>query len=226
MSQSIGRRQDIGSRSYSTRARCSYVSPADLPNFVRPGRAATLTARPALLRTARPVFPRIGDQCRRRSYLVRAPQRRYAVARSPCRDASRLSQLLTAARASHAAVPAAVFGIIAQSARGPRHMKNRLRVRLRSASRRTHMARSGSLCSRRWRREPSAALVYRGVHRRGCERDRRLRRISSAHRRIPCRLLRSRFGTRRLRTFRGLAMCALRGHGAPCALSGPGPSDS
>ena len=38
--------------------------------------------------------------------------------------------------------------------------------------------------------------------------------------------LRSRFGTRRLRTFRGLAMCALSGHGAPCALSGLGPSDS
>ena len=184
------------------------ISPADLPNSTaRP--AATLDGKAGIAPHARPVFPRIGDQCRRRSYLVRAPQRRYAVARSPCRDASRLSQLLTAARASHAAVPAAVFGIIAQSARGPRHMKNRLRVRLRSASRRTHMARSGPLCSRRWRREPSAALVYRGVHRRGCERDRRLRRISSAHRRIPCRLLRSRFGTRRLRTFRGLAMCAL-----------------
>ena len=193
--------------------------------------SATLDGKAGIAPHARPVFSRIGDQCRRRSYLVRAPQRRYAVARSPCRDASRLSQLLTAARASHAAVPAAVLGMIAQSARGPRHQKDRLRVRLRSASRRTHMARSGRnlpspLCSRRWRREPSAALVYRGVHRRGCERDRRLRRLSSAHRRIPCRLLRSRFGTRRLRTFRGLAMCALRGHGAPCALSGPDPSDS
>ena len=199
------------------RARCSYyVSPADLPNFVRPGRAATRDGKAGIGPHARPVFPRIGDQCRRRPYLVRAPQRRYAVARSPCRDASRLLQLLTAARASHAAV----LGMIAQPARGPRHQKARLRVRLRLACRRTHRARSGRnlpspLRSRRWRREPSAALVYRRVHRRGCERDRRLRRISATHRRTACRLLRSRFGTRRLRTCRGLAMCALRAHGAP-----------
>ena len=106
---------------------CRYLPLTSQTSSDRDVSSATLTARPALLRTARPVFPRICDQCRRRPYLVRAPQWRYAVARSPCRDASRLLQLLTAARASHAAV----LGMIAQPARGPRHQKARLRVRLR-----------------------------------------------------------------------------------------------